>query len=107
MGLVNCVFPMRVVITGTPDDEQLEELAATLGDTVRSRVAFAQRELAARLPVVPPALFHPPMVRFSRSLPEIDEARMRATIEDGVARGLGAETASPRFVTVDFRTTSP
>src|SRR5262249_45684810 len=73
----------------------------------RPRVAFAGGERGARPPVGPPALFHPPMVRFSRSLPEIDEARMRATIEDGVARGLGAETASPRFVTVDFRTTSP
>ncbi len=43
MAEIHCYIPIRIRITGMPDDEQLDRLVATIQDAVAQRIALADR----------------------------------------------------------------
>lgn len=110
MRQINCIVPIRVSISGSPEDlpDGLNdaEVRSSITAGVQSRLHFAGEQLQKKYGSIPAPQFHPPEIAFSKEISSEARLALRNTILRGIADGISGRahsSAQPQFLLADFK----
>jgi len=113
MRQINCIIPIRVSISGSPEDlpDGLNdvELRSSIAAGVQSRLHFAWEQLQKKYGAIPPPQFHTPEIAFSKDIPSEARLALRNIILRGIGDGISGRahsSAQPQFILADFKVPS-
>jgi len=110
MRQINCILPLRVCISGSPENLDKEELSTSIVEAVSARLRFSYRQLIAQYgDTIPHASFHMPEIEFPASIFPETKANLQAVVRNAIGAAITGHASSQpgtRFILAGYQVPS-